>query len=142
MELALNIFWLLLALGSYALWFPRDSRPGRKWRRRGESSLALVAFGCALVILFPVISLTDDLHAETAIVEDSKPSRMALKNARADLASSHSTKLTAPPATSLLAGLFSVSCALAGRVVLTEATSPSAAFSRYFEGRAPPFSHN
>jgi len=72
MELGLNLFWLLVASASFALVsLRRDPRPPAP-RRSGPRILALV---CALLILFPVISVTDDLHAEQAVLEDSNPSK-------------------------------------------------------------------
>jgi hypothetical protein len=68
MELFLNLLWLLLALPAYCLW--RDSRDSR--RNGGPSPLqCLLALGCVLVLLFPVVSATDDLHAMRAEMEES-----------------------------------------------------------------------
>jgi hypothetical protein len=48
-------------------------------RGRGRS-FGILALACALVLLFPVISLTDDLHAEQAAMEDSSRSVMKARN--------------------------------------------------------------
>ena len=65
MELLLNLAWLLLVLPGYWLW-------RRSAQKRGISSLqCLLALSCALVVLFPVISATDDLHAMRAEMEES-----------------------------------------------------------------------
>jgi hypothetical protein len=68
MELLLNLLWLLLALPAFYLW--RDTCV---WRKRcGPSPLqCLLALGCVLVLLFPVVSATDDLHAMRAEMEES-----------------------------------------------------------------------
>jgi hypothetical protein len=64
MELLLNLAWLLLALPAYWLW-------RRSAQERGYSSLqCLLTLACALVILFPVVSATDDLHAMRAVMEE------------------------------------------------------------------------
>jgi hypothetical protein len=42
--------------------------------------LAILALVCALVLLFPVISLTDDLHAEQVTMEDSSRPLMKIRN--------------------------------------------------------------
>ncbi len=85
MELTLNVLWLLLAVASFAL--VRRGGGSRKpvgwhsWRR----TLSLT---CALVIFFPVISLTDDLHAAQVVMEDSNPSKRVAKSSGVPGASS------------------------------------------------------
>lgn len=68
MELLLNLVWLLLALPAYCLW--RGTRPAYAGRR-ATSLQCLLTLGCMLVILFPVISATDDLHVMQAEMEES-----------------------------------------------------------------------
>ncbi len=67
-ELLLNLAWLLLALPAYWLW--RDSRTAHDGRRFTSLQI-LLALGCMLVVLFPVISATDDLRAMRAEMEES-----------------------------------------------------------------------
>lgn len=67
MELLLNLIWLLLAMP--ALWLWHYSRTARE-RRTGPLH-SLFALGCLLVVLFPVISATDDMQAMRAEVEES-----------------------------------------------------------------------
>jgi hypothetical protein len=69
MELVLNILWLLLALGGVALWRTRWTHQPRT--RRHAPWREWTAIACALVLLFFVVSLTDDLHAELIVLEDS-----------------------------------------------------------------------
>ena len=72
METVLNLIWLVLALAMFCLWrycwraSQRDI--AQKWT-------AAVALGCALALLFPVISLTDDLHPETVAIDGSSGKR-------------------------------------------------------------------
>lgn len=61
MELVLNILWLLLALP--ALWIWRYGAPRADRAVRFARLGPLLILGCVLVLLFPVISATDDLHA-------------------------------------------------------------------------------
>jgi hypothetical protein len=76
MELALNLLWLCVAIVGIVLQFivlsrsavPCD-RPSNTWRK-------IIAMGCTLVILFFVISMTDDLHDQEIVIEESKSSRM------------------------------------------------------------------
>jgi hypothetical protein len=64
MELLLNLAWLLLLLPGYWLWQRSTGS------RHASSRQCLLALGCAFVLLFPVISATDDLHAMRAEMED------------------------------------------------------------------------
>jgi hypothetical protein len=67
MELLLNLVWVLLAIPAYFLW-----RNANRAQHIGASSLqCLFALGCALILLFPVISATDDLHAMRAEMDES-----------------------------------------------------------------------
>jgi hypothetical protein len=66
MEFALNLLWLLLCASSFVLWRNQRSRLNRERRW-----LALIGLACLLAIVFPIISLTDDLHGEQAAFDDS-----------------------------------------------------------------------
>jgi hypothetical protein len=95
MELLLNLAWLLLAIPAYWLW--RRSMPAN--RRHGFSSLqCLLALGCALVILFPVISATDDLHAMRAEMEESPVSKRSIQKGGSDKNPIPHPRLQSPPA--------------------------------------------
>jgi hypothetical protein len=95
MELLLNLAWLLLAIPAYWLW--RRSMPAN--RRHGFSSLqCLLALGCALVILFPVISATDDLHAMRAEMEESPVSKRSIQRGSSDKNPISHPRLQSPPA--------------------------------------------
>lgn len=83
MELLLNLAWLLLALPAYWLW--RDCRGFRLGRR--SSLQCLLSLGCLLVILFPVISATDDLHLMRAEMEESSTSKRSVTQKSAEKAS-------------------------------------------------------
>jgi hypothetical protein len=77
MELLLNLAWLLLGLPAYWLW------RGRKHARTGPFSALqfLLTLGCMLVILFPVISATDDLCAMRAEIEESPTGKHSMRQA-------------------------------------------------------------
>lgn len=72
MELLLNLAWLLLAFPAFLLW--RD-RGISTLARRFTSVQCMLALGCMLVVLFPVISATDDLRAMRAELEESPISK-------------------------------------------------------------------
>jgi hypothetical protein len=68
MELLLNIAWLTLALMALSGFVRR--RRDCTWIRQVPYPTALLAIGCALVLLFPVVSASDDLHPSQAVLED------------------------------------------------------------------------
>ena len=80
MELLLNLTWLLLAVPAYWLWRRHQSA------RRLRSVQCLLALGCMLVILFPVISASDDLVAMRAEMEESPVSKRSVHPAGSDKA--------------------------------------------------------
>jgi hypothetical protein len=77
METILNVTWLLIALGSFGafrVWaadLPEAAVSSRQKRRVG---LALV---CVLAILFPIISVTDDLRIDAATLDEWTAARRA-----------------------------------------------------------------
>jgi hypothetical protein len=66
MELLLNLIWLLLVVPAFWVWQKRDCEPGHG--RRSQSCLLIL--GCVLMLLFPVVSATDDLQAMRPEVEE------------------------------------------------------------------------
>ena len=75
MELLLNLAWLLLAVPAYSIW--RSCRQGRAGTRM-SSAQCVLALGCALVVLFPVVSATDDLHVVQAEMEESRGNKRSI----------------------------------------------------------------
>jgi hypothetical protein len=71
METFLNILWLMIAAGVLAVWRTRWVHQRRKQRdTRRNSSQEWTAVGCALVLLFFAVSLTDDLHFEIVLFDE------------------------------------------------------------------------
>src|SRR5579872_6970868 len=79
MELLLNLLWLTLALP--AMWMWRHRSVSAKDCRCLDRIRPIVLFGCVLVLLFPVVSATDDLHAMRQEIEESSPSKRVVKQA-------------------------------------------------------------
>jgi len=95
MELLLNLAWLLLALPAYWLWLGRK-RP----HTRASSALQfLLVLGCMLVVLFPVISATDDLCALRSECEESPGGTHSLRQGDHDRLSAGKWHTPALPAT-------------------------------------------
>jgi hypothetical protein len=135
MELLLNLAWMLLALPAYWLW-RRDS--GTRSERRVSSLQCLLALGCVLVLLFPVISASDDLHAMRAEMEDSSVSKRTVRQSASDKSSAWINRLQGPPATVVAAvRLFAPEVGLLEVPVnrLRPVTRPCV----FHAGRAPPF---
>jgi len=68
MELLLNLVWVALALT--ALWAFLRRRRSCSWTARVPYLKALLALACGLVLLFPVVSASDDLHPAQAVLDD------------------------------------------------------------------------
>jgi hypothetical protein len=135
MELLLNLAWVLLALPAYWLW-----RRSAGARLAGRSAVqGLLALGCVLVLLFPVISASDDLHVMRAEMEDSSISKRTVRQAGSDKNSAWVNRLQGP-----LAAVASVVRLVAPDVRRLEVSvtrvSPLARPSVFHGGRAPPFS--
>ena len=137
MELLLNLAWLLLALPAYWLW-RRRAPAGAE--HKFNAVQVLLALGCVLVLLFPVISASDDLHAMRAEMEDSSSNNKRTVRQTGSDKNSGWTRLQGPPAW--------VACCAVGRVapevgwleVSVRYLSPVAGHCALHGGRAPPFS--
>jgi hypothetical protein len=73
MELFLNLCWLSLLLPAYLLWRQRTFATASVASAH-RPLMFLCVLGCALVLLFPVISASDDLHAMRPEMEESERS--------------------------------------------------------------------
>jgi hypothetical protein len=70
MELALNLTWLFIAVATavaFSIWSARLPEGARSRRLRRSAGLALV---CVIALLFPIISVTDDLAPDTTALEE------------------------------------------------------------------------
>jgi len=137
MELLLNLAWILLALPAYWLW---RSRAARGPREQAFTALqCLLALGCVLILLFPVISATDDLHAMRCEVEEPGTNKRAVRSAGSDKNSAWVNGLRAPLAiVTGTAWLAAPETAL--HEVLAIRLAPLAAPRVFHTGRAPPSS--
>jgi hypothetical protein len=136
MELLLNLAWMLLALPAYWLW-QRDARSGAT---RGVSSAqCLLALACGLVLLFPVISASDDLHGMQAEMEESSASKRAVRQAAGDKNSPWVNRLQGPVA--IVADAVRLAAPEVGQLeVLVGRVSALVGPDIFYGGRAPPFS--
>ncbi|MFZ0307476.1 MAG: hypothetical protein WAL89_04830 [Candidatus Sulfotelmatobacter sp.] len=134
MELLLNLAWMLLAVPAYWLW-RRDARS--RMARRITALQCLLALGCVLVLLFPVISASDDLHAMRAEMEESASSKRTVRQAGSDKNSAWVNRLQGPPA--VVASAVWLAAPEAGRLEVSVAClTPLTGPCDLHGGRAPP----
>ena len=76
MELFLNIFWILIAVGLIGIWRARWIHERRHSSRRSLQEWSAVSL--ALVLLFFAVSMTDDMHAEIVALEGCSATRRDL----------------------------------------------------------------
>lgn len=134
MELLLNLAWILLVLPGYWLWRRGE---GARAARRVTALQFLLALGCGLVLLFPVISATDDLHAMRAEMEESSTSKRAVRAAGSEKSSGSVNRLQGPAA--LLAGGAWLAAPEVGRgEILVPRFAVRARGYDWHVGRAPP----
>ncbi len=138
MELALNAFWLLVALASFLLWWRRKPHAARGRRQLCDSLRRLATLACALALLFPVISVTDDLHGEQPLAEDSSTSQRVLKRWAGSQDSSNHDPLASSPPYSGLRQPYLLDKGALGWILLSLAPPSLSGLAHSFEGRAPP----
>ena len=138
MELVLNLAWLLLALPACWIWW-RDGADAYPERGVG-SGQCLLALGCVLVLLFPVISATDDLHAMRAEMEESATNKHSIRQAGTDKVSDGSNRVHASPAASVMVAFRALDGDF-GQAPVSQSFPLPAAPSLQHASRAPPFSN-
>jgi len=129
MELFLNLCWLGLLLPAFLLWQWRTP----SHRSRHGSLIFVCTLGCVLVLLFPVISASDDLHSISQAMEESKHSfRHCGHCADGHHLVAHASFLPAASASA------TVAFEHAGTVVSFAPRFNSTALASGLNGRAPP----
>jgi uncharacterized membrane protein len=135
MEVLLNAIWLLVAIVAFCYWHGVGYR-GASTRRDPGTSYGILALACALILLFPVISLTDDLHSDTAVMEES--SRTVMKARAATEACLRQGRSSFPAALMALASSAADFHVFAAEVVPLEPCALYLALISPCEGRSPP----
>ena len=138
-ELLLNVLWLLVALAAIGYCWGRWSGAESEADLHGGCFRKWVALACALVLLFFVISLTDDLHPELATLEDSSRSKRVWLGCANLHGAGNPAKTVANHPSAILPDLPSLASARAFICLLPAEVFPRArAFLRPTPGRAPP----
>src|SRR5581483_9801448 len=125
MEILLNIVWAMLA-GTAISAFLSSAPPRRK-----QFLIAFGALCCALLLLFPSISVSDDLHLQAFVGEDANPNKRLVNVAHVSVELATLVFVLS----ALLASLFRVF----GFIRIAAAAPPlSSLLERPIHGRAPP----
>jgi hypothetical protein len=134
MELFLNLCWLTLLLPAYLLW--RRRVMSEPWTR--ASFVIICTLGCALVLLFPVVSASDDLHDIGQAMEESE---RGFRHNGQCACSAHAVPHSSLPALPASASLHVV-FEQVGTVVFFSPNSFETILAGASDGRAPPFQHS
>ena len=137
MELTLNLVWVIIAGANYAFLLRRLAARKAEIVRGPNRSQCMIALTCVLAILFPVISLTDDLHEMQATLEEATPSGLVMKKC----ASRHSSTIERTLHQVIFtSALFAASArwAIVGGVAARHIGRPSPGLHFSALGRAPP----
>ncbi len=132
MELILNLAWLFVTVGAVAAWL-RSSPLARPHRFR----LELLSLAAVCLLLFPLISLSDDLQAEAILAEGNR-AQVSAKNSDAEWAQRAPSRCAAPmfalvpPACSLPA------IHLVGIIVPADCFAVQPDLAHRSDSRAPP----
>jgi len=136
MELALNLLWLALALPALWMW-RHESVPAPNCPAFARLRPFLV-FGCVLMLLFPVVSATDDLHAFGQEMEESGPSKRMVKQFAGDKSPARLGRTGILPV--LISPVPFGSDEVCGQVLMLPVRPPQRAHLHECASRAPPFS--
>lgn len=138
MEALLNVLWLVIAVLAFAGWKHQLVPSSGKTRRRHQVLGPFLALTCALAILFPAISVTDDLHPALFVVDDAAASRRGVTAAADSHGRVNYGALAFPPA------LVSASFRVPGRrdviesLLSMDSFCPDCFLPRAASERAPP----
>ena len=135
MELLLNLLWLTLALP--AIWMWCQQSVGDNDLRRFDRIRPFVLFGCVLMLLFPVVSATDDLHAMRQEMEESSPSKRLIQQTAGDKSLTRMSTACALPAL-IFPWSFGRDCRVCGQVVVLPVRLQSRTRFGKLSSRAPP----
>jgi hypothetical protein len=140
MELLLNIAWTLMAAG--VLWAWRRHWIHQRSRTPRDCLYEWTAIGVALVLLFFAVSMTDDLHYEMALSEESASSRRNMPCSIGGHSSPQPGSLTHPCPRVMVENVSWCRPAFAlEKVALFVAWPSGRPLNHRLSGRAPPVSY-
>jgi hypothetical protein len=135
MEILLNTTWLMVAAAAFVFW--QVELKGAADHRQQSHRFRVLTLTVVLILLFPVISLTDDLHAEQAAMEDS--SRTGIKARNLQHASSRSGSAPFVPVVTHRTDSAAALRPIVGAVLLIEPSLRCFSPVSAHDGRSPPF---
>src|ERR1700719_2859875 len=134
MELFGNLLWALIAAGAISVWRVRLLR--EKPQLQPYSLRRRTAMGCALVLLFFAVSLTDDLNGEAMLLDERSASR---RHSMCSHHSEHSRQIVKETGPAILPRVADIESPRAGPQITSIGFCSFTLFVRDFsEGRAPP----
>jgi hypothetical protein len=139
MEAALNLLWLTLTVCALFAWKLRWSRQPLPKSRFLSPNIRFIALCCALVLLFFVISVSDDLQQATGLIEDSASRSSSPFKSKFSTANGHDTTPAATDA-SLVGGLLQCPRICFRRVNPSDIFDLSTVALLPLQGRSPPLS--
>jgi hypothetical protein len=80
MEIALNLCWLAVVVAAYGVWLRRPQYRGRRLRTPQEWVAGALVLACVLFLIFPVISISDDVRAAREFLEEPSSDQPLTKN--------------------------------------------------------------
>lgn len=136
MELLLNLVWVGMGMVIFTVLLTHRDR----WRSisRVPYVTALLALTCTLVLLFPVVSVSDDLHPSQLMVEDASKRSQHLASF---LGLAHQQPLDGCTAALLLICLFAIQMASHWRQPRLQQAHEMLRARTPRAGRAPPSLH-
>ena len=138
MEFLLNFLWLMLALPALWVWRRKSTSAHSPEFTCGLRSLALL--GCVLILLFPVVSATDDLHAMRPELEEPGATSSLGKQLSGERAQSASCESGAFPGLLTFSSALIFTPSVTGQILSLVVLSTTTLTFSVVMGRAPPFS--
>jgi len=135
MELLLNLLWLMLALPAVLIW--RHDLTSARASGRFCRSRSFFLLSCLLALLFPIVSVTDDLHPTRSEMEESSPSKRVVKQAPGAKAPAWGNT-GGPPAQLPPVASFGDQDETHGLVLISSSDLPAQPLTSKLGSRAPP----
>lgn len=139
MELLLNLLWLTLALP--AIWMGLQEPVHAQRYRRFNRFRSFLLLGCILMLLFPVVSATDDLHAVRQEMEEPGTSKRLAMQPAGEKTSVRLHGVGVSAAYLASAFLFRVTSEACAPVIESPTRLPQRVELRTRASRAPPASY-
>jgi uncharacterized membrane protein SirB2 len=136
MELLLNLLWIAMTIAAFCV-FTRKRRASRQLPQVPYAK-ALLGLACVLVLLFPVVSASDDLHPTQAVLEDATKRIQQVSAPHQQVRADWITGML--PALLAIYLMFALVALRAWRPIASEARVISREHTPH-DGRSPPSSH-